>query len=125
MIQTKEERQVLDITAEVQQRVRETRVDRGVCNLLLLHTSAALTTADLDEGTDKDMLDAFSEMVPKLDYRHPHNPGHVPDHILASMIGPHLAAPVEEREIQLGAWQRIVLIEFNGPRERSIAVTVR
>jgi len=35
-------------------------------HLLVLHTTAALTTADLDPGTDLDMLDAFEAMVPKL-----------------------------------------------------------
>lgn len=89
-------------------------------HLFLLHTTAALTTADLDPGTDLDMLDAFEEMVPKLKYRHPHDPEHVPDHILSAMIGTSLLVPVENGELVLGTWQRVVLMEFDGPRERQV-----
>src|SRR5947207_12774152 len=60
--------------------------------------SPLLTTADLDPGTDLDMLDAFEKLIPHLNYRHPHNPAHVPDHILASLIGPSLVLPLENGE---------------------------
>ena len=123
LIHTKKEKEILDITDEVQGLIKEKGVKEGVCNLFLTHTSAALTTADLDEGTDLDMLDAFEEVVPQLAYRHPHNPGHVKYHILSSIIGPFLGIPIEKEELVLGPWQKIVLIEFGGPRERTIVVT--
>ena len=122
IIHTKKEKEVLDITDELKELVKEKSVEEGVCSLFLIHTSAALTTADLDEGTDLDMLDAFEEIVPQLVYRHPHNPGHVKYHILSSIIGPSLTIPIEKGELVLGPWQKIILIEFNGPRERTIAV---
>jgi secondary thiamine-phosphate synthase enzyme len=92
--------------------------------LFILHTTAALTTADLDPGTDLDMLDAFEAMIPKLRYRHPHNPEHVPDHILSALIGTSVALPFERGKLILGTWQRVVLIELDGPRERQLVVTV-
>tara|TARA_Y100000310_G_scaffold344991_1_gene460992 strand:- start:3801 stop:4193 length:393 start_codon:yes stop_codon:yes gene_type:complete len=123
IIQTKKDKQVLDVTNEVRQLVKEKRVKEGVCNLFLLHTSAALTTADLDPGTDLDMLDAFEHIVPDLPYRHQHHPEHVKYHILSSLLGPSLFVPVGKGELVLGPWQKIILIEFGGPRERTIAVT--
>ena len=87
-----------------------------------MHTTAALTTADLDPGTDLDMLDAFEAMMPKLRYRHPHNPEHVPDHILSSLIGTGLTLPVESGSLVLGTWQRVVLVELDGPRQRELRV---
>lgn len=125
IFKTRKKREVLDITDEIQQRLEERYKDgTGICNLLVLHTTAALTTADLDPGTDLDMLDAFEAMVPKLRYRHPHNPAHVPDHILSAMIGTSVALPFQTGSLILGTWQRIVLIEFDGPREREIVMTV-
>jgi len=50
---------------------------------------------DLDSGTDLDMLDAFEAMVPKLRYRHPHNPPHVGDHMMAALIGTSVSLPFE------------------------------
>src|SRR6516225_11259480 len=91
-IPTHKKRAVMDITENVQAAVQNRHADHsGVCHLLVLHTTAALTTADLDPGTDLDMLDAFEAMIPKLRYRHPHNPAHVPDHILSSLIGTSLS----------------------------------
>lgn len=111
----------MDITGKV---VREISIDEGMCHLFLQHTSAALSTADMDPGgTDQDYLNAWQEIMPDLDYNHPHDPDHMPDHILATTIGPSLSIPVQDGELQLGTWQKIVLCEFNGPRERSILIT--
>lgn len=122
---TRKKREVLDITDEIQEQLTKSHsAVTGICHLLVLHTTAALTTADLDPGTDLDMLDAFEAMMPKLRYRHPHNPAHVPDHILSAMIGTSIALPIQKGNLLLGTWQRIVLLEFDGPRERKIVLTV-
>jgi secondary thiamine-phosphate synthase enzyme len=117
-IKTRKKREVVDITDQVEDLVR--KHSTGMCHLVVLHTTAALTTADLDPGTDLDMLDAFEAIVPKLRYRHPHNPAHVGDHILSVLIGTSVSVPVEEGKLVLGTWQRVVLIEFDGPRDREI-----
>jgi secondary thiamine-phosphate synthase enzyme len=81
-----------------------------------------LTTADLDPGTDKDLLEAVRKIFPEGDYRHPHNPDHVGDHIMSSIIGPSVLVPVKKGELKLGTWQRVVLVELNGRRERTITL---
>ena len=124
-VKTRKKREFLDITDTVQALLQKDHSQAtGVCNLLILHTTAALTTADLDPGTDLDMLDAFEAMIPRLRYRHPHNPAHVPDHILSALIGTSVALPFERGRILLGTWQRVVLIELDGPRERQLVVTM-
>lgn len=124
-IKTRRKREVVDITEEVERLLGSgNQPGAGTCSLFILHTTAALTTADLDPGTDLDMLDAFEAMVPKLHYRHPHNPGHVPDHILSALIGTSVALPFENGKLLLGTWQRVVLIELDGPREREVVATI-
>jgi secondary thiamine-phosphate synthase enzyme len=122
-VKTHRKREILDITDRVQARLRDQYgVRSGVCQLVVLHTTAALTTADLDPGTDADMLDAFEQIIPKLNYRHPHDPGHVPDHILSALIGTSVGLLVENGSLILGNWQRVILVELDGPRSREIAV---
>jgi secondary thiamine-phosphate synthase enzyme len=124
-IKTHSKREIVDVTEHVQDLLRKRRGDgSGICSLSVLHTTAALTTADLDPGTDLDMLDAFEAMIPKLRYRHPHNPAHVPDHILSALIGTSVFIPFENGKILLGTWQRVVLVELDGPRERQITITL-
>lgn len=117
-IKTTKKKQILDITDILDDMVQKKSWHHGVLYLFLKHTTAAVTTADLDPGTDLDMLDAFKEMVPKLKYRHMHDPSHVPDHILTSIIGNSLTLPIEDTRLSLGTWQRLVLVEFNGPKDR-------
>lgn len=78
--------------------------------------------AGLDPGTDLHMLNAFEEVTPHLRCRHPHNPEHVPDHILSTLIGTGLSLPHEDGELVLGTWQRVILVELDGPRHRQVLV---
>ena len=123
IIHTTKEREIIDITEKIQRYIPRHIITEGVCNLFVLHTTAALTTADLDPGTADDFLDAFEALIPRLQYRHPHNPGHVKDHIMATILGASLTVPIEKGELMLGAWQKIILVELGGPRERNIVVS--
>jgi secondary thiamine-phosphate synthase enzyme len=122
-VRTSKKREIMDLTDRLQQIVDESY--QGACGffqLSVLHTTAALTTADLDPGTDLDMLDAFEHLIPRLKYRHPHDPTHVPDHILSALIGTSVAVPVDKGHLVLGTWQRVILVELDGPREREVIV---
>lgn len=119
-IPTTKKREVIDLTDVL---IEQVRGKSGHLYLFVQHTTAAITTADLDPGTDLDLLDFLQAMSPQLQWRHPHNPQHAPDHILASMIGPGLIVPVKDGSLQLGTWQRVVLLEFNGAQQRAIDLT--
>jgi secondary thiamine-phosphate synthase enzyme len=122
-VRTSKKREIMDLTDRLQQIVDESyQGASGFCQLSVLHTTAALTTADLDPGTDLDMLDAFEHLIPRLKYRHPHDPTHVPDHILSALIGTSVAVPVDKGHLVLGTWQRVILVELDGPREREVIV---
>jgi secondary thiamine-phosphate synthase enzyme len=121
-IRTERKDQVLDITALVE---REIEAREGVATVFVAHTTCGLTTADLDPGTDLDIIEAFRKLLPDINYRHPHDPGHTPDHILASLIGPSVSIPVHDGRLVLGTWQRVILVELDGPRQRDLYVSVR
>jgi secondary thiamine-phosphate synthase enzyme len=122
-VSTKRKREVVDITELCRKQLANQKATTGVCHVFVLHTTAALTIADLDPGTDLDLLDAFEAMVPKLKYRHPHDPAHVGDHILSALIGTSVCFPVKNGEPMLGSWQRIILVELDGPRRRELVIT--
>lgn len=121
-VRTQFARQVIDLTDQVNTLIPERFT--GVAVVTVLHTTAAVTTADLDPGTDQDFLDFLDLITPSRPWRHPHDPEHAPDHILASIIGPSVTLPVEAGRLVLGQWQRIVLVELAGPRPRSLNLTL-
>jgi secondary thiamine-phosphate synthase enzyme len=119
-IPTRRKDQVIDITDTVEKYLQEEKNGNGICSLFIAHTTCAITTADLDPGTDLDLLDALRRLLPHFNYRHPHDPSHTPDHILASIIGPSLVIPYARHQLLLGTWQRIILVELDGPRQRTV-----
>ena len=122
-VATQRKKEIVDITDQINSILQTQHAKSGLCHVFGLHTTSAITTADLDPGTDLDMLDAFEHIVPKLKYRHPHNPSHVGDHIMSTIIGPGVLLPVDNGELVLGTWQRVVLVELDGPRNRQIIVS--
>jgi secondary thiamine-phosphate synthase enzyme len=119
-IKTLEKHQIIDITDHIAKKIQ---TNNGLVNIFVKHTTAAITTADLDPGTDKDFLDFLESLVPNINWRHPHNPSHAPDHLLSALIGPAISVPVTNGTLQLGTWQRIILVELDGPREREVIIT--
>jgi secondary thiamine-phosphate synthase enzyme len=119
-VRTREKDEIVDLTDTVLDFIRDVQEENGMCMIFVAHTTCALTTADLDPGTDLDFLDALRRILPHINYRHPHNPQHAPDHILSSIIGPSLVIPYTNRRLLLGTWQRIVLVELDGPRQRTV-----
>ncbi len=115
--------EVVDITDTVEAQLRDMHAENGVCNIFVAHTTCALTTADFDPGTDLDFLNALRHVLPQLSYRHPHDPGHAPDHILASIIGTSVNIPYSNGRLLLGTWQRIVLVELDGSRQRTVHIS--
>jgi secondary thiamine-phosphate synthase enzyme len=122
-ISTQKKDQVLDITGTIEQHLHNEKNAEGLCSIFVAHTTCALTTADLDPGTDRDLLDALRHLLPELSYRHPHDPSHTPDHILSSIIGPSLVIPYRNRQLLLGTWQRVILVELDGPRQRTLHIS--
>ena len=123
IVNTKKQKEVVDITNMISKIIKKNSFKKGVINLFLTHTTAALTTMDEDPGMDLDFFDALDVMIPKLKYRHPHNPVHTPSHILSSLIGTSLTLIVDKGELILGTWQRVVLVELDGPKERKIVIS--
>ncbi len=123
-IRTHAKTELLDISADVQRAVAESGVVSGVCFLFVPHTTAALTfNENWDRDVRHDMLLTINEMVPQ-DLRYRHSEGNSPAHIKSSMFGVNLFVFVERGQIQLGRWQGVYFAEFDGPRHRTVWVTV-
>ncbi|OGZ60925.1 MAG: hypothetical protein A2919_00150 [Candidatus Spechtbacteria bacterium RIFCSPLOWO2_01_FULL_43_12] len=119
-VESQKSKEIIDISDLVNSHLKKLGVKEGICHLFVTHTTCALACADLDPGTDQDILEALEKMFPKGRYRHPHDPSHVGEHILSSIIGQSLFIPVQNGKLILGTWQRIILIELSGPRLRNL-----
>jgi secondary thiamine-phosphate synthase enzyme len=124
-VRTERRETLVDITDLVRDAVRGAGVQDGVVHLWSLHTTCALT---VNEGFDPDVVTdvvAFMrDLVPQLtSFRHAE--GNSDSHIKTAFFGPGLTLLVEAGQPLLGRWQRIFLCEWDGPRTRTIAWSVR
>ena len=112
---------LVDITHRVQSALSESAPElSGLVSIFVPHTTAGVT---INEGADpavaRDIIEGLARFVPcEAGYRH--SEGNSDAHIKASLIGSHVAVPVEQGRLRLGTWQSIYLADFDGPRTRKV-----
>ena len=123
-ISTTSRKQVVDLTDRIEAVIRKAKMKEGLCSLFITHTTAALTTGEIGEGTEEDFLQVVEQMIPNILFRHAHDPSHAWSHMASSILGPSLTIPVSSGKLVLGTWQSVMLVELDGPRERDVHVTL-
>ncbi len=123
-ISTTNRKQVVDLTDRIETIIRRAKMQEGLCSLFITHTTAALTTGEIGEGTEEDFLQVVEQMIPRIRFRHAHDPSHAWSHMASSILGPSLTIPVSAGKLVLGTWQSVMLVELDGPRERDVHVTL-
>ncbi|MHB2017418.1 MAG: secondary thiamine-phosphate synthase enzyme YjbQ [Candidatus Xenobia bacterium] len=124
-IRTSQRRQMINVTSQVRQAVRESKVRQGFLLATILHTTCGLVINDAGSGWEEDMLEFLARVVPKMPFRHLHDgPEHAPSHLLGALLGPQLTIGIEDGQPVLGTWQSVFVVELEGPRERTLALQV-
>jgi secondary thiamine-phosphate synthase enzyme len=121
---TTELKQIVDLTDQVQAVIRQAKLKEGLCTVFVTHTTAAVTTGEIGEGTEEDFLQIVERMIPRIQFRHAHDPSHAWSHMASSILGPSLSIPVSAGKLILGTWQSVMLVELDGPRERDVHVAL-
>ena len=120
--------QFVDITDEVADLVRVSGLREGVANVFSRHTTAAVCIQEAEPLLLEDLREFLQRSAPAhAHYRHndfrvrtvhmhdDESPnGH--SHCLQLMLGSSESIPVADGELLLGTWQRIFLVELDGPR---------
>ncbi|MGB8992306.1 MAG: secondary thiamine-phosphate synthase enzyme YjbQ [Desulfobaccales bacterium] len=121
-VRTTSRMEMADITVRIQELVRASGIDAGVCHLFVAHTTAGLTiNENADPHVQADILMVLNKIISEREaYRHLE--GNSPAHIKASLMGPQLTVLVEQGRLVLGTWQGIFLCEFDGPRTRKVHI---
>jgi len=123
-VETQAPEEAIDITARVRERVKRAGVETGLCQVMVLHSTAAVVVNEVaDPNIGRDVIDALGRAVPqKGPWLHDRIDDNAHSHIKASILGPSELIPLREGELLLGTWQGIWLFEFDGPRTRRVAV---
>lgn len=124
-VRTRERCGLVDITSRVAEVLAGSGVSEGAVVLQSLHTTAALTiNENADPDVVHDLVAKIGALVPHREPFYRHGEGNSDSHLKVSLFGPSLSVIVSEGELVLGTWQGIYLCEWDGPRERTVALQI-
>jgi len=124
----------IDLTDRVQAFVSGSGLQSGLVNLQSLHTTVAIAVNENEPLLLTDFATCLERMSPaQADYRHDDLSvrtvnltaderinGHA--HCRALMLAPAACLNVIDGKLKLGTWQRVFLVELDGPRDRELSV---
>jgi secondary thiamine-phosphate synthase enzyme len=125
-VRTERHTQLLDITNEVRAALAD-EPDGAAVLVYVPHTTAGLTINEhADPMVARDFEMALEKIAPEgWGWQHiEEGEENAPSHPRASLMGPQVVIPLRDGAMALGTWQGIFFCEFDGPRTRSVLVTV-
>jgi secondary thiamine-phosphate synthase enzyme len=123
-ISSQRRNQMIDITDEIRSVVKEENITEGSVIVYVPHTTAGVT---INEGADpdvqQDIIEKLEKLIPKEASYH-HSEGNSDAHIKASLLGSSVTILIMKKDLVLGTWQHIFFYEGDGPRHRTVYVSV-
>ncbi len=123
-VKTRDRSVAMDITSEIEQVVHKSGVTEGICYIYVPHTTAGVFINERDDpAVALDIMAALNQLVPQ-DGKYTHAEGNSDSHIKSVMVGSSVILPISGGWMNLGRWQGIFFAEFDGPRTRSVQVSI-
>jgi len=127
-IDTKGFTDIKDITPKIGEILKKSGIKEGIIVISVPGSTASITTIEYEPGLLKDLPEILEKIAPqsrKYFHNETWHDGNGFAHIRASLMGPSLSIPVHNRNLVLGTWQQIVLVDFdNRSRRRNVAVQI-
>lgn len=114
---TKRKEQIVDITGEVRAVLNRWGVQDGIVLIFAPHATASIVLNENEPGLERDILNLFNLIAPTdADYHHNRIDNNAHAHLRSAAFPPYVVVPVKNGKMLLGAWQRIMFVENDGPR---------
>jgi secondary thiamine-phosphate synthase enzyme len=119
---------IIDITDMIGEKIANSSINNGIVTVFIVGSTAGLTTIEYEPGLQSDFRDLWNRLAPDS-IRYAHNErwgdGNGYSHIRASLLGASLTIPFNSRQLILGTWQQVVLVDFdNRARQREILLQI-
>lgn len=122
-VSTSRREELVDITVQVQEAVKQSGVENGLAVLYVQGATAALMIQEnWDESVQTDVVNLLHKLIPKGIWLHDRQDGNGDSHLKAGLVGPSESIPIIDSRLGLSRWQNIFLCEFDGPRSERVVV---
>lgn len=127
-VSTRGNADMLNVTDQVVKAVMESGIKDGIVTIFTPSSTSALTTIEYESGCLSDLRRLFDEIVdPEQHYAHNARwgDGNGHSHVRAALVGTSFTIPFVDKQLTLGTWQQIILIDFdNRSRRRELVVQI-
>ena len=133
-VKTSHGTEFIDLTVQIEQLATAAGIRAGVVNVQTLHTTTAIIVNEPEPLLLVDFEELLARTAPgHAPYRHNDTnvrtllPGERPDghaHCQALLLGSSASLNYADGRLQLGRWQRVLLVELDGPGEREVSVVI-
>jgi secondary thiamine-phosphate synthase enzyme len=127
-IATKGQGDAHDVTDRVAAAVHASGCAAGIATVFVVGSTAAITTIEFEPGAVGDLNRTLDALAPRdADYRHHLRWGddNGSSHVRAALVGPSVTIPFASRELLLGTWQQVMLLELDTrPRKREVVIQI-
>lgn len=124
-INTAKKQELIDITNKIEDILKKQKIENGLINIYIQHTTSSLIiNENNDPNICTDLLNSLSSLVPSGKWLHDKIDNNASAHIKSSILNSSLTIPFENKKLLLGRWQAVMLVEFDGPRNRNIITTI-
>ena len=130
---TPHRRDYLNITADVEQAVRDSGVREGLCLVNAMHITASVYINDAEEGLIADYDDWLERLAPfnpgsdpaRGGYRHNRTGEDNADaHLKRQIMGRQVVVAITDGKLDLGPWEQIYYAEFDGRRRKRALIKI-
>ena len=125
--QTRERREFINITPQVQQVLQESGIQEGLLLCNAMHITASVFINDDEGGLHHDLelwLEKLAPEKPHSQYRHNSYEDNADAHLKRSVMGREVVVAVTEGRLDFGTWEQIFYGEFDGKREKRVLVKI-
>ncbi|MFZ0505230.1 MAG: secondary thiamine-phosphate synthase enzyme YjbQ, partial [Chthoniobacterales bacterium] len=125
--ETKKRRELLRITPQINQCLRESGIQEGLILVNAMHITASVFINDNESGLHRDFdvwLEKLAPEKPYDQYEHNGAEDNADAHLKRTIMGREVVVAVTEGKLDFGPWEEIFYGEFDGRRRKRVLVKV-
>ncbi len=125
---TPHRRDYINITGQVEDLVRKSGVQNGLCLVNAMHITASVYINDAESGLIQDYDDWLEKLAPHepiSHYRHNRTGEDNGDaHLKRQVMGREVTVAITNGQLDFGPWEQIFYAEFDGRRKKRVLVKI-
>ncbi|MEJ2108334.1 MAG: secondary thiamine-phosphate synthase enzyme YjbQ [Acidobacteriota bacterium] len=123
----KSRRAFFNITQQVEDLVRKSRIREGLCLVNAMHITASVFINDDESGLHRDYekwLERLAPHAPTSQYDHNNGEDNADAHLKRTIMGREVVVAITDGQLDFGTWEQIFYGEFDGNRKKRVLVKI-